>query len=182
MSEAALVVRRDCASAVAALAVGVAFHGCQCHDVCPEPYDPTAFCHSTGPCTVPAPPTTQCTAAGTIPNCVLWNPTLDVLTLPVGEMWPTLGTRDDLAIDCSCPGAPQAEAGDAGSACNSDVTVLFDGQPATGCSCPPGRPMMCSNIPRSVKVITLNFAEVEPDVVLEFQDSECQATHRICER
>ncbi len=105
-----------------------------------------------------------------------------MLTLPVGEMWPTLGTRDDLAIDCSCPVAPQGDGGGVGSVCNGDVTILFDGQPATGCSCPPGRPMMCSNIPRSVKVITLNFAEVEPDVVLEFQDSECQATHRICER
>jgi hypothetical protein len=96
-------------------------------------------------------------------------------------MWPTLGTRDDLAIDCSCTVSPQ-DGGDAGSTCNSDVTVLFDGQPATGCSCAAGRPMMCSDIPHSVKIITLNFAEPEPDVGLAFQDTECQATHRICER
>jgi len=30
-----------CTSVLSALAVGVAIHGCRCHDVCPDPYDPT---------------------------------------------------------------------------------------------------------------------------------------------
>jgi hypothetical protein len=168
---------------VLALAVLAGPEGCQCHDVCPPPYGPFQYCTANGTCTVAGAPITHCADDGTTPNCILWNPPPgETLTLPVGAMWPTLGTRDDLAVDCNCTFTSQGDAARDGSECNGAVTVQFDGVPATGCSCLPGRPMMCSDIPHSVKVISLTFSEGAPGLALEFHDNECEGAHRICER
>jgi hypothetical protein len=97
-------------------------------------------------------------------------------------MWPILGTRDDLAIGCSCSSTSPGDGGGPGSVCDGMITVLFDGVPATGCTCPPGQAIMCSDIPHSVQVISLTFAEGASDLGLEFHDNQCEAAHRICER
>ena len=160
---------------------GVGLRGCQCKEPCPDAYNGFQFCVASGNCTFAGAPIAHCAEDGTAPSCLPSNAAPgDTLTLPVGAMWPTLGTRDDLMIDCNCTTSSPGDAG--GTMCNGSLTVLFDGVPATGCSCPPDRPMMCSDIPRSVNVISLTFAEGASDLALDFHDNECEATHRICER
>jgi hypothetical protein len=159
-------------------------HACQCKEPCQDAYNAFQFCIATGTCTFAGAPITHCAEDGTTPSCFPSNAAPgDTITLPIGAMWPTLGTRDDLMIDCTCATSSLRDAGeDGGTVCNGSLTVLFDGVPATGCSCAPDRPIMCSDIPHSVKVISLAFAEGASDLSLDFHDTECEANHRVCER
>lgn len=174
-------MRARCAAAALTVCGAVGVGGCPCHDVCPDPYAAMQFCTANGTCTVGGAPITDCAGDGTTPDCILWNPPPGMaLTLPVGTMWSTLGARDDLAIVCTC--ASSGDAGGEGSGCDGTVVVLFDGMPATGCSCLPGRAITCENVPHSVKVISLTFPQGTSDLALEFHDDECEAAHRVCER
>jgi hypothetical protein len=184
MSRRTLPVRTAataCAPAIFALALWTTPSGCrQCDNPCPPQYNVLQFCAATGLCAVDGTAIKDCVGDGGTPNCVLWNPPPGAaLTIPVGAMWSSLGSRDDLSIGCNCTLSAGPDSGQDGSA-SSTVTVLFDGSPGTGCGTPPLGPITCENVPRSVNTITLSLTAGASNLGLYFEDHECQAVHPLC--
>lgn len=164
---------------------GGAIGACQeCKDVCNPPYDVLGYCTvQNGTCSVDGTP---------IPHCAPGScGTFDVaagatLTVPVGVMWPALGSRDDLLIVCNCTlitGADPMGASD--GSVPSGVSVLLDGVSFPGCVAPPlggggGGAIECSNIPKSAKSLEIRFAQGAENLSVDFQDDECDAAHPVC--
>jgi hypothetical protein len=167
---------------VASIGIAGEAVGCnQCKDICPEPYDGLGYCTvQNGTCLLDGEPLAHC-EQGICPQAVLRQG--DTLSLPIGEMWSILGSRDDLHIGFGCEIASDASATDAANGTYNGMIVLFDGIPFSGCTSPPLDVLVCPNVPKSVQHIELRAAQGPClSITIEIQDDECQATHPVCPR
>ncbi len=153
-----------------------------CHN-CPEyPCDAGFFlngwCATSKTCRVNGQLVTKCEADGTTPDCRLWKLAAGTaLEIPLEEVWPLLGKRNDLVIPIGIIGGP----GDEGS-----IKLLFDGVPENDGMCVrTARTVSCPNLPESLQRLKLLFDKsptsgVSALVYLDMHDTECEDTHEVC--
>lgn len=145
-----------------------------CTNVCADPYSVDADCLiGSAQCLVNGAPIPKCVPGDCAPFGVDVGGTLSI---PVGTMWATLGSRDDLHIGCNCVGMSPPDASDS----PGGITVSVDGVDFKGCSIPPLGPLICANIPRTARTIQIHFANGAPELALDFWDDECAAAHPVC--
>jgi hypothetical protein len=176
------------AHALASLSAGLLDSACnQCTDPCPQQYSVIDFCligdGAASACDVDRVALKHCEPG----SCGFFDVMAgQTFTFPAAAIWPVLGSRDDLhisAYEIDTRSSSPADAGSDASVAGGGVKVLYDGVEATGCSGDPTRaPLICSNVPRSVQTISIVYAVDAFQVDVTFQDDECRAANRVCER
>jgi hypothetical protein len=136
-----------------------------------DPFDVLHWCAEEGECACKS-------ADASAPPCSLeLIDASETVTLPIGELWSTLGGRHDLVITyASCDQDSQPLHID-------DVQIRLDGEPALCTSTnpcdPTGTPTVttCPGIPSTVKSIALSFtydgAEGQASLQVEMRDTTC---------
>jgi hypothetical protein len=95
------------------------------------------------------------------------------LTMPLDELWPTLGQRNDLEISFGY-----------GESNPADATLLFNEQPETTCTRDESS-IRCPDLGSDVTSISLRPIDAGPSgqTVLTYvfmHDLECESTHEPC--
>jgi hypothetical protein len=152
----------------------------QCKNVCDPPVDAITYCLvGEGMCSVDAMAVPHCAPGSCGPFSLAAGASL---TIPIGMMWPMLGSRNDLEIVCSCAsldsdsGATSMQDG----AAPAGVSVLVDGAPFPGCSIERLGGILCPNLPRSSHLLQIRFATGADQLSMVMRDEECEAAHPVC--
>jgi hypothetical protein len=162
------VVGRSAAVSSIAVFATLLFLGCdECPD-CAQGFDLVLWCMSSGACTLDDLPARCDCCPPSLPCPLVDLPRGSTLAIPIAQLWPTLGPRDDLSFflfartPSSVVDHPVAS------------TLSFDGVPT---SCPRGPVYFeCRPVPPSVQLIELRFDDPDVDTAspaLVMRDGEC---------